>query len=69
MGPFTLGNQHGEKAFELDDILDHLRIPKTFNVSLFKWCKIDDTRPQVPPPPVRVAKSRALEYEIKRIAD
>jgi hypothetical protein len=57
MGPFTLGNQHGENDFELDNNPDHLLVHKTFNVSLFKRCEIDDTRPQVPSPSVRVVKS------------
>jgi hypothetical protein len=65
MGPFTLGNQHRENAFELDDIPDHLRVHKMFNASLFRLFEIDDTQPQALPPPVRVAKSGASEYEIK----
>jgi hypothetical protein len=67
--PLTLGNQLRENTFELDDIPDHLLVHKTSNVSLFKWCEIDNTQQQVPPPPVRVAKSTVSEYEIERIAD
>jgi hypothetical protein len=69
MGPFTLGNQYGENAFELDHILDHLPVYKTFNVSLFKQCELDDTRLQALPPHVWVTESGGSEYEIEQIAD
>ena len=44
-----------------------MKIHKTFNVSLFKKCSIDESRPQPPPPPVRVIKSGDAEYEIDKI--
>jgi hypothetical protein len=69
MGPFTLGNQHGEIAFELHDILHHLWVHKTCIISLFQQYEIVDTRPQVPPPTDWVAKSGVSEYEIKQMAD
>jgi hypothetical protein len=69
MGPFTLGKQHGENTVKLEDVPDHLRVPKSFNVSQFKRCNKDDTRQQAPPPRIRVTKRRAAEYEIERIID
>jgi hypothetical protein len=67
VGPFTLGRQFGENAFELTDIPDHLRVHRTFNVKLFKRCTIDETRAQPPPPPVRVTKAGNAEYEVESI--
>lgn len=52
-GPFTLGRQYSENAFELIGIPRSWRVHTTFNVSRFKPCTIDKNRPQAPPPPLR----------------
>jgi hypothetical protein len=58
VGPYTLGTQRGSgNAFEITNMPEHLRIHKTYNVSEFKCCTIDESRPQATPPPIRVTKS------------
>ena len=68
-GPFTLGQQFGNNAFELTDMPEHLRVHKSFNVDLFKPCTIDNSREQAPPPPIRVTKSGKAEYVAEKILD
>jgi hypothetical protein len=56
MVQFTLGNQHGENTFELDDIPDHLWIHKMFIVSLFEQCEIAYKRLQAPGSPSTISR-------------
>ena len=44
-GPFTLGKQYGENAFQVTDIPRTWQVHNTFNVSRFKHCSIDYSRP------------------------
>jgi hypothetical protein len=68
IGPFTLGDRPGEKAFDIPDHPSYLPIPRTQNVALFKrYIPGMPDQPQEPPPPVRVLKSDAAEYELERI--
>jgi hypothetical protein len=70
VGPYTLGTQRGKgNAFEITDMPQHLRIHKTFNVSEFKRCTIDESRPQDPPPPIRVSKSGEVEQGVEAIRE
>jgi hypothetical protein len=48
---------------------EHLRIHKTYNVSEFKRCTIDESRPQATPPPIRVTKSGDAEYGVEAIRE
>jgi hypothetical protein len=56
-------------AFEIADMPEHLRIHKTYNVSEFKRCTIDESRPQEAPPPIRVTKSGDAEYGLEAIRE
>jgi hypothetical protein len=68
IGPYTLGERRGENAFDIPDLPSHLRIHRTQNVALFKrYIPGMPDQPQEPPPPVRVLKSGAAEYELERI--
>jgi hypothetical protein len=68
VGPYTLGMQRGNgNAFEITDMPQHLRIHKTYNVSEFKRCTIDESRMQAAPPPIRVTKSGDAEYGLEAI--
>jgi hypothetical protein len=68
LGPYTLGERRGENAFDIPDLPSHLRIHRTQNVALFKrYIPGMPDQPQEPPPPVRVLKSGAAEYELERI--
>jgi hypothetical protein len=70
VGPYTLGMQRGNgNAFEIADMPEHLRIHKTYNVSEFKRCTIDESRPQEAPPPIRVTKSGDAEYGLEAIRE
>jgi hypothetical protein len=63
-----LGRAPGENAFDISDLPSHLRIHRTQNVALFKrYIPAMPDQPQDPPPPVRVLKSGAAEYELERI--
>ena len=55
-----------DNAFELD-IPEHLRISRTCNVSEFRRDQVDHSRPQAPPPPIRVSYTGQAEYNIKQI--
>jgi hypothetical protein len=48
---------------------EHLRIHKTYNVSEFKRCTIDESRPQETPPPIRVTKSGDVEQGLEAIRE
>jgi hypothetical protein len=65
-GPFTLGKQYGENAFEIVDIPRAWRVHNTFNVSRLKHCRIDETRFQQPPPPLR-STTRDQQWEVEAI--
>jgi 3-polyprenyl-4-hydroxybenzoate decarboxylase len=69
-GPYTLGKQRGNgNFFEIADMPQHLRIHKTFNVSKFKRCTIEESRLQDPPPPIRVTKSGKVEQGVEAIRE
>ncbi|KAA8906887.1 hypothetical protein FN846DRAFT_906757 [Sphaerosporella brunnea] len=62
------GPERAENAFDISDLPSHLRIHRTQNVALFKrYLPGMPDQPQEPPPPVRVLKSGATEYELERI--
>ena len=44
-----------------------MRISRTHNVSEFRRHKVDRSRPQTPPPPIRVSHTGQAEYNIERI--
>jgi hypothetical protein len=69
VGPYTLGKQRGPNAFPLTDLPEHLRISKTRNVGSFKPYEVDESRPQAPPPPVRVTKAGGTEFAVDEIED
>ena len=70
MAPFTQESSTEKKAtFELEDIPDHLRVRKTFNVSQFKQCKIHEhTASEHCHWRSESRKSKASEYEIEYIS-
>jgi len=65
-GPFTLGKQYGENAFEIVDIPRTWQVHNTLNVARFKHCRIDETRPQQPPPPLR-STAHGQQWEVEAI--
>ena len=65
-GPFTLGKQYGENAFEVTDIPRAWQVHNTFNVSRFKHCRIDESRTQQPPPPLR-STATGQHWEVEAI--
>jgi hypothetical protein len=65
-GPFTLGKQYGDNAFEVIDIPRTWQVHNTFNVSRFKHCHIDESRPQQPPPPMR-STAAGQHWEVEAI--
>ena len=64
--PHCLLKARSDNAFELD-ILEHLRISRTRNVSEFQRDQVDYSRPQTPPPPIHVSHTGQAEYDIERI--
>ena len=66
-GPFTLGLQYGENAFEIVDLPQAWRVHNTFNVSRFKRCTIDHTREQQPPPPLLSTRSGQQYFNVEAI--
>jgi hypothetical protein len=70
VGPYTPSMQfHNGNAFDIADRPEHLRIHKTFNVSEFKRCTIDESRPQESPPPIKVTMSSDAEYDLQAIRE
>jgi hypothetical protein len=65
-GPFVLGRQYGENAFEVVDIPRAWQVHSTFNVSRFKHCRIDESRPQKPPPAL-LSSVRGQQFEVEAI--
>ena len=70
---FTLGEQRGPNAFEIADLPSNSRIAQTFNVDQLRHSNIDHSRPQPPPPPIRVVPQSgatpSVEYEVENILD
>ena len=69
IGEFQLGKQRGENAFEVL-IPEHWKLSRTFNVSKLKPSRIDNTRQQAPPPPMRTeiaAGTAQAAWEVEKI--
>lgn len=61
IGEFELGKQHGENAFEVL-LPAHWKISKTFNVSKLKPSRVDHSRIQAPPPPLRIETKAGVSH-------
>jgi hypothetical protein len=66
-GPFRLGKQHGQNAFQLDDLPSHWRLHDVFNVDRLRPDTSDTSRTQQPPPPLRSTAKLGAEWEIESI--
>jgi hypothetical protein len=66
-GPFVLGKQYGEKAFEIVDFFSPWRLHNVFNVDRFKLDTADPSRPTPPPPPLRSTIHHGDEWEVAAI--
>jgi len=73
VGEFTLGEQRGPNASEIADLPSNSRISQTFNVDQLRHSKIDHSRLQHAPPPIRVVPrpeaAPSVEYQVEKILD
>ena len=67
IGPFILGAQRGENAFEVL-LPEHWKLSRTFNVDRMKRSRVDHSRIQDPPPALRIEK-HAAAYAVDHIVD
>jgi len=67
-GPFKLIERIGDNAFRLD-IPTHWPLHDVFNVDRFKRNDVDNSRPILPPPPLRTTKGGKVEFEVDKIID